>query len=278
MASPAIFAPISPSSAPAASRKIRRSRKICDKPVASQPDFAPANALLGLYLSSRRQNGDEALMYAKKAVSLEPGNTEFIYDLAQVLAQMQRFDEAQYVAERARVELAERGVSRENRPTYRLSPERSQYRQPQCESKLRAETTGDSGSRRPTASMAQEEAPKDGVDNSREVTGVVMQESCAGGLKLQVAVATELFTFRLQPGAHSAIHMMTKPAPDFDICKSLKGTQVAVRFIPDDANKNSGAIQLLTILAADTSCFRHSFRNAAAGSLDHKTSSHRTRC
>ena len=30
-------------------------------------------------------------MYAKKAVSLEPGNTEFIYDLAQVLAQMQRF-------------------------------------------------------------------------------------------------------------------------------------------------------------------------------------------
>src|SRR6202041_3866251 len=36
------------------------------------------------------------------AGSLEPGNTEFIYDLEQVLAQMQRFDEAQYVAERAR--------------------------------------------------------------------------------------------------------------------------------------------------------------------------------
>ena len=47
--------------------------------------------------------------------------------------------------------------------------------------------------------------------------------------------------------------MTAKPAPDFDICKSLKGTQVAVRFIPDDANKNSGAIQLLTILPADTS-------------------------
>src|ERR1700751_4428558 len=70
--------------------------------VASQPDFAPANALLGLYLSSHRQTGDEALAYAKKAVNLQPGNTEFVYDLAQVLAQMQRFDEAQYVAERAR--------------------------------------------------------------------------------------------------------------------------------------------------------------------------------
>ena len=90
------------------------------------------------------------------------------------------------------------------------------------------------------------------LDNSREVTGVVMQESCAGGLKLQVAVATELFTFRLQPGAHSAIHMMAKPAQDFDICKSLKGTQVAVRFVPDSANKNTGAIQMLTILAGDT--------------------------
>ncbi len=45
---------------------------------------------------------EEALAYAKKAVSLEPGNTEFMYDLAQVLAQTQRFDEAQYVAKRAR--------------------------------------------------------------------------------------------------------------------------------------------------------------------------------
>ena len=219
--------------------------------VASQPDFAPANALLGLYLWSRRQNGDEALMYAKKAVSLEPGNTEFIYDLAQVLAQMQRFEEAQYVAERAR--------SNSQNAEYRAridqlivylqnariiashNADQSAVPKPQAIPEAAAQP-----------STAQEESGKDVLDNSREVTGVVMQESCAGGLKLQVAVATELFTFRLQPGAHSAIHMMAKPAQDFDICKSLKGTQVAVRFVPDSANKNTGAIQMLTILAGDT--------------------------
>jgi Tfp pilus assembly protein PilF len=219
--------------------------------LASQPDFAPANALLGLYLSSRRQNGDEALLYAKKAVTLEPGNTEFIYDLAQVLAQMQRFDEAQYIAERARAnsQNAEYRAKIDQLIVY-LQNARS----------IATRNANQNAAPKPQAipeatahpSSPPEEAAKEGLDNSREITGVVMQERCAGGLKLQVAVASELFTFRLQPGAHSAIHMTAKPAPDFDICKSLKGTQVAVRFIPDGANKNSGAIQLLTILAAGT--------------------------
>ena len=220
--------------------------------VASQPDFAPANALFGLYLSSRRQNSDEALMYAKKAVSLEPGNTEFIYDLAQVLAQMQRFDEAQYVAEHAR--------SNSHNAEYRARIDQLIVYLQNARS-IASRNANQNAAPKPQAipeaaaqpSVAHEEAAKERLDKSREITGVVMQESCAGGLKLQVAVATELFAFRLQPGAHSAIHMTAKPSQDFDICKSLKGAPVAVRFIPDDANKNSGAIQLLTILPADTS-------------------------
>jgi Tfp pilus assembly protein PilF len=219
--------------------------------VASQPDFAPANALLGLYLSSRRQNGDEALIYAKKAVSLEPGNTEFIYDLAQVLAQMQRFDEAQYVAERARAnsQSAEYRARIDQLIVYLQNARSIATRNADQNAAPQPHAIPEAV---PHPSVAQEDAGKNEPDNSREVTGVVMQESCAGGLKLQVAVAAELFTFRLQPGAHSAIRIMAKPAQDFDICRSLKGAQVAVRFIPDDANKNSGAIQQLTILAADT--------------------------
>jgi Flp pilus assembly protein TadD len=219
--------------------------------VASKPDFAPANALLGLYLSSRRQNGEEALIYAKKAVSLEPGNTEFIYDLAQVLAQMQRFDEAQYVAEKARssARSAEYRARIDQFVAY-LQNARSLTSRNAEEQNVGAKSQAMPGvTVNPAA--APEEAAKE-PDNSREVTGVVMQESCAGGLKLQVAVGTEIFTLHLQPGAHSAIRMMIKSAPDFDICKSLKGTQVAVRFVPDEAKKGSGAIQLLTILAAGT--------------------------
>jgi tetratricopeptide (TPR) repeat protein len=218
--------------------------------VALKPDFAPANALLGLYLSSHRQNADEALAYAKKAVSLEPGNTEFVYDLAQVLAQMQRFDDAQYVAERAR--------TNSHNAEYRARLDQFiAYLQNARSIASRSAQAQDPASKPPPipetaarAPVAQEEPAKE-ADNSREVTGVVTQESCAGGLKLQVAAGAEVFTFHLQAGAHSAIRMMTKPAPDFDICKSLKGTQVAVRFLPDEAKKSSGAIQQLTILAAD---------------------------
>ena len=219
--------------------------------VALKPDFAPANALLGLYLSSRRQNADEALAYAKKAVSLEPGNTEFIYDLAQVLAQMQRFDEAQYVAERARgnSQNAEYRARLDQFIVYvqnarSIVSRNAQLQNPALKTPPIPENTAP-----PPAPVAQEE-PAEEADSSREVTGVVTQESCAGGLRLQVAAGAEVFTFRLQPGAHSAIRMMAKPAPDFDICKSLKGTQVAVRFLPDEAKKSSGAIQQLTILAA----------------------------
>jgi Flp pilus assembly protein TadD len=218
--------------------------------VALKPDFAPANALLGLYLSSHRQNAEEALAFAKKAVSLEPGNTEFIYELAQVLAQMQRFDEAQYVAERARTnsQNAEYRARLDQFIAYlqnarSITSRSAQAQNPAPKTPPIPETTD-------PAPVAQEEPAKE-ADNSREVTGVVTQESCAGGLRLQVVVATELFTFRLQPGAQSAIHMMAKPPQDFDICKSLKGAQVAVRFIPDDLNKNNGAIQQLTILAAE---------------------------
>ncbi|HKD64110.1 MAG TPA: tetratricopeptide repeat protein [Candidatus Acidoferrales bacterium] len=219
--------------------------------VALKSDFAPANALLGLYLSSHRQNAEEALAYAKKAVNLEPGNTDFIYDLAQVLAQIQRFDEAQYVAERARANTqnAEYRARLDQFIAYLQNARSVASRNAQLQSPpAKAPPVPDSAPRPP---VAQEESPKE-ADNSREVTGMVTQESCAAGLKLQVAAGAEVFTFHLPPGAHSAIRMMAKPAPDFDICKSLKGTQVAVRFLPDEAKKNTGAIEQLTILAAGT--------------------------
>jgi tetratricopeptide (TPR) repeat protein len=219
--------------------------------LASKPDFASANALLGLYLSNRHQNRDEALTFAKKALSLEPGNTEFMYDLAQVLAQMQRFDEAQYVAQRARssARSAEERARFDQLIAYLQSARSIAGRNAEAES-----AASKSQAMPPTAASippAQDLAAKE-PDNTQEVTGVVMQESCAGGLKLQVAAGSDVFIFHLQPGAHSAIRMMTKPAQDFDMCKSLKGTQVTVRFIPDEAKKGSGAIQQLTILGAAT--------------------------
>lgn len=219
--------------------------------IAANPDFAPANALLGLYLSSRRQNGDEALTFAKKAVTLEPGNTEYVYDLAQVLAQMQRFDEAQFVAQRARANARNpKDVATIDQFVTYLQSARSIAKQnaqndaaPAKPAESQEVDAGETSKREP--------APRSEPDNSREVTGVVTQESCAGGLRLQVATAAETLTLHLQAGAHSAIHMMSKPPANFDICTGLKGTRVSARYVPDGNKGNGGAIQELTILAPD---------------------------
>ncbi|MGA8145929.1 MAG: tetratricopeptide repeat protein [Candidatus Acidiferrales bacterium] len=219
--------------------------------VADSPDFPPANALLGLYLSSRRKDAGEALAFVKRAVALEPGNTEYMYDLAQVLAQMQRLDDAQFVAQRAR------SNARDSKSRAAID-EFLVYLQRARSIDRRNTLAEDAALQSPAKSdptalgqlPAQSEAPLE-PDNSREVTGVVAQESCANGLKLQLTTATGTLTLRLQPGAHSAIRMMSKPATNFDICTSLKGTRVTARYVPDDAKKPSGAIQELTILDPD---------------------------
>jgi tetratricopeptide (TPR) repeat protein len=223
--------------------------------IASKPDFAPANALLGLYLSTRRQNADEALKFSKKAVELEPGNTEYIYYLAQVLAQMQRFDEAQYVAERARASARDPKyralidqfiVSIQNARTMasRYAQNQSAASQPELPERNNRETSAGQHAPPPAALDSAK-------DNVKEVTGVVSQESCAGGLKLLVTTPAESLTLHLQPSAHTAIHMAIKPPPNFDLCTGLKGGRVTARYVSDVDKPGVGTIRELTILGTD---------------------------
>jgi hypothetical protein len=220
--------------------------------IASNPDFPPANALLGLYLSSRRKNSDEALAFAKKAVLLEPGNTEYMYDLAQALAQMQRFDDARLIALRAR---ANARNPHDDATIDQFLAYLQNIRSIGKRNTIEQDAAAKSPEKDTVASgpqpTAQDEAQVES-DNLREVTGVVNQESCAGGLKLQVTTPTETLTLRLQATIHAAIRMMSKPADDFDICKSLKGARVTARFVPDAAKTSSGTIHQLTVLAPDS--------------------------
>lgn len=70
--------------------------------VDSDPDFAPAAALLAVYLSANPASLPEALRLAKRAVTLQPGTSDFGVALAQVLMRMSRYDEAQAALRRAR--------------------------------------------------------------------------------------------------------------------------------------------------------------------------------
>jgi len=74
--------------------------------VAASPEFSPPYGLLAVCLAARDAELPEALAFAEKAISLEPGNSSFQLDLAQVLIHMSRYDEAQAAAARARAKAA----------------------------------------------------------------------------------------------------------------------------------------------------------------------------
>ena len=71
------------------------------KAIALDPDFSPPYALLGVYLAARTQNHADALQFARKAVALEPASSNYQLSLAQVLARMNEFKEADIAAARA---------------------------------------------------------------------------------------------------------------------------------------------------------------------------------
>ena len=225
--------------------------------IALDPNFPPSYALLGLYLSNRQKNPDEALTFARKAVSLEPGNTSYLYDLAQVLTQMRRFDEAQFVAARA---YASARSPQERANVQQFLAYLQKYRSidggnsrgsdsgDEIAPKSPENSELDASKQTHTKSVTPTE-----VADSREVTGAVAQESCASGLKLQVIAPTGTVMLRLQTGSPNAIRVMSRPSATFDICTSLKGERVTARYVPDAAKADSGTIQQLTVLAADSS-------------------------
>src|SRR5271156_1060513 len=70
--------------------------------IAADPNFAPAYGMLAVYLAANRENLPEALTLAKKATNLEPGNSTYQFDMAQVLLAMNRIADARMVALAAR--------------------------------------------------------------------------------------------------------------------------------------------------------------------------------
>ena len=77
--------------------------------VAANPNFAPTYGLLATYLTTQGEKLPEALDFAQKGVALEPGRTEYQFALAQVLARMRRYDEAEALARRVRAAAADTG-------------------------------------------------------------------------------------------------------------------------------------------------------------------------
>ena len=237
--------------------------------IAVSPEFTPPYGVLVVYLLVQGQNLPEALALAEKALTLEPGNAGYQMDLAQVLARMDRYDEARAYALRAHANSTD--------------PEERQQAEQFLEflKQARSTTTGNSDS--PNAGVKQSDPVATSTANSaadgnparasdlREATGVVSKVSCMSGLKFEMTTTAGRLTLHIGPGAHVQIRTMSQPVGPFNPCTALPGERVTAQYRPEGTDGKSGILEMLTILSGDSGGTGHaqSVRHLDVGD-DHK--------
>ncbi len=218
--------------------------------IAQDPTFAAPYAMLAVYLAANSDASPEALSLAKKAVELQPGTAEYQVNLAQVLMRMRRYNDAQLLLQRSRIEAAspvERGridqmltvlqQFRNNPESMGPAPSENQPPLPTLQ-------------HRPESAPAAGSASSDSTPQSasREISGVVISVSCGQGIQVQVQAASGA-TYRLHvaPGAQFHFEMDAQPPTGFNPCSSIKGLHVTAHYTPDDADGETGTLELLEI-------------------------------
>jgi len=221
--------------------------------IAQSPDFAPAYALLGMYLASDESTLPEAFSVTQKAVTLEPGTTGFQINLAEILMRLRRYDDAQTVAARVRAnavnpqdraqaeslisEIAQmRSLESSNRPADSGAPDDVP------EPKQRDATQAQPESQPPAPASA-------GGGNAKQVTGVVTKLSCNPAMRLQVTASDGSYDLYTVPGEQTRFEATSQPPAGFNPCSSLKGLRVTVEYDPDNAQSHKGKVKMLDILS-----------------------------
>jgi tetratricopeptide (TPR) repeat protein len=219
--------------------------------IAASPDFAPPYGVLGVYLAVQGEKLPEALALANKAVTLEPGNSTYRLDRAQVYARMNRYADARIAAEQAR----ETARTPQQREVVQQFFAFLQAAQRNVGNNLSAandddanDNSGPSG-----ADQAQETTPSTphGAGNLHEATGRVTDLSCMNGLKMKVETAAGPLTLALTPGTQLRFRLTSKPSGPFNPCTGLKGQRVSVEYEPQDASGKTGSLQSVTVLGAE---------------------------
>jgi tetratricopeptide (TPR) repeat protein len=221
--------------------------------IAASPNFAPPYGVLGVYLAVQGEKLPEALAFASKAVMLEPGNSTYRLDLAQVYARMNRYADARNAASQAR-ESARNPQQQEEVKRFLAFLQAAQSNAGNNLSAPSGEgdedtDTGDK-SRTPSAREAQETAPSDAHDskNLHAATGLVTDVSCMNGLKIRIETAMGPLMLALTPGAQLRFRLATNPSGPFNPCTALKGQRVSVEYEFKDSSAKTGSLQSVTVL------------------------------
>ena len=221
--------------------------------IAASPEFAPPYGVLAVYLAVQGQNLPEAFKLVQKALALEPGNASYQLDAAQVLARMNRFDEARNVALHARSNATNPG-EREHAEQFLMYLQRAKSfsggsavaADDQAESP--ASSTGTPAGAGAPPANSRDADKTDGAVNRHEATGTVTKVSCMDGLKFELDTGAGKLTLHIKPGTNIRIQLMNRPTAQFNPCKTLQGQRVKAGYEPDDSKGKSGSLESLTVL------------------------------
>jgi len=213
--------------------------------IALNPNFAPPYGELAWFLAGRNQNLPEALAFAQKAVTLEPANTSYQLDLAQVLAHMQRYDDAQRIAVRARDNASDPRQRAQVEEFLNYVQRVREYEAVRPAAASGQRTAGDSatsGSRMSRPSRA--EPPV-----STKIQGKVKDVACEGKeMKVTVSVRDVDFDLHARDYTRVSISEGTPfESGKFDPCKQLSGRDAEFTFIMVENKPYDGEIQSVEI-------------------------------
>jgi tetratricopeptide repeat protein len=222
--------------------------------IAASPEFSAPYGLLAIVLGMNGTNLPEALQMAQKAVSLEPRNSGYLLDLAQVYLRMGRVEDALKEGEFA--SLGAKELEERARAAQFLTAV-NQIRSLQARQTAGPAAEVDSDSKR---AVVEREPLKPAEPSSttgpsiasdmKEITGSVTQLSCMGRLEIEVKSETGSIHLHSVPNLRPQIRMQ-RPVSGYDLCKSLKGKRVTVQYKSDDKKGKNGTIYTLMILSAD---------------------------
>lgn len=217
--------------------------------IAGNPDFAPPYGLMAFYLQSEGGDLTEAIKDAQRAISIEPGNSEYRLAEAQVLIAMQNFnaarkalqlarDDASTAEQRLRVDMFAQNLD-----------EMERYAKQSAEAATRLEQMP-----QPIAELARrDQQPVDSTASNDisvlDATGTVADVACTNGLKLKLSTANGVLQLRNAPGGSVSIQSTTPIPQDFTPC-ALKGRRVQARYIADGSDTRSGTLEALKLLDA----------------------------
>lgn len=232
--------------------------------IAADPNFTPPFALLALCLIPDEDHLPEALTLAKKAVAAEPGNSNYMLSLAQVLARMDRFGDAQNVAVHARAAAAgpEDRANVEDFLAFLAARRETvrRYETPPAADTVASEKTASGSSSRVDEPTANAYAPAPAVPDDKEyeqaaqgtkraiASGNVLHVTCAGD-DLRLALLAHGVEFNLRARIYERVEFTstgTPPKGIFMPCRDLSGLEAKITFLPAQ-DQTRGVIQAIEL-------------------------------